>query len=41
MDTTDGEAVKAPEVAELIRKQDHAPVQSREKEGRGGEGGVE
>lgn len=29
--TTDGESVIAPEVPELIRKQDHTPVQSRER----------
>ena len=27
---TDGESVIAPEVPELIKKQDHTPVQSRE-----------
>ena len=33
--TTDGERVIAPEVPELIKKQDHTPVQSRERgEGR-------
>lgn len=29
--TTDGESAIAPEVAELINKQDHTPVQSRER----------
>lgn len=28
---TDGESVIAPEVPELIKKQDHTPVQSRER----------
>lgn len=33
--TTDGESVIAPEVPELIKKQDHTPVQSSERgEGR-------
>lgn len=31
--TTDGESVIAPEVPELIKKQDHTPVQSRERGG--------
>lgn len=42
--TTDGESVIAPEVPELIKKQDHTPVQSSERgEGRseGREGGEE
>lgn len=29
--TTDGESVIAPEVPELINKQDHTPVQSKER----------
>lgn len=29
--TTDGESVIAPEVPELIKKQDHTPVQSRQR----------
>ncbi len=29
--TTDGESVIAPEVPELIKKQDHTPVQSKER----------
>lgn len=41
--TTDGESVIAPEVPELIKKQDHTPVQSTERGAvkggrRGGEG---
>lgn len=42
--TTDGESAIAPEVPELIKKQDHTPVQSSERgEGRseGREGGEE
>lgn len=31
--TTDGESVIAPEVPELIKKQDHTPVQSWERRG--------
>lgn len=36
--TTDGGSVIAPEVPELIKKQDHTPVQSKER-GAGREGG--
>lgn len=39
--TTDGESVIAPEVPELINKQDHTPVQSRQRGGAVKGGGEE